>query len=42
MRLQGGGFVLGDLKTEAALCLSMLEAGVVVVDVDYRLCPGTT
>jgi len=38
----GGGFVLGDLTTEAALCLSMRQAGVAVVDVDYRLCPGTS
>lgn len=30
----------GDLQVEAQLCLSMREAGVVVVDVDYRLCPG--
>ncbi len=29
-----------DLWSEAQLCLSMRKAGVVVVDVDYRLCPG--
>ncbi|KAK4142752.1 Alpha/Beta hydrolase protein [Dichotomopilus funicola] len=39
LNFHGGGFVIGDLKTEATLCLSMREAGVVVVDVDYRLCP---
>ncbi|KAK4151656.1 Alpha/Beta hydrolase protein [Chaetomidium leptoderma] len=42
LNFHGGGFVLGDLTTEAALCLSMREAGVAVVDVDYRLCPETT
>jgi acetyl esterase/lipase len=36
----GGGFVLGDLQSEAQLCLSMREAGVAVVDVNYRHCPG--
>ncbi len=36
----GGGFVLGDLQAEAQLCLAMREAGVVVVDVNYRHCPG--
>ncbi|KAL2193258.1 Alpha/Beta hydrolase protein, partial [Corynascus similis CBS 632.67] len=42
LNFHGGGFVLGDLETEATLCLSMREAGVVVVDVDYRLCPENT
>lgn len=37
---QGGGFVLGNLDSEGALCLRMREAGVVVIDVAYRLCPG--
>jgi hypothetical protein len=32
--------VLGDLQSEARLCLSMRGAGVVVVDVNYRHCPG--
>ena len=32
---------MGDLWTEAQLCLKMREAGVVVVDVNYRHCPGT-
>jgi len=39
LNFHGGGFVIGDLHCEAQLCLSMREAGVVVVDVDYRLCP---
>ncbi|TPX11676.1 uncharacterized protein E0L32_007655 [Thyridium curvatum] len=38
----GGGFVLGDLMSEASLCLSMRDgAGVVIVDVNYRHCPET-
>ncbi|KAK3951329.1 Alpha/Beta hydrolase protein [Pseudoneurospora amorphoporcata] len=37
----GGGFVIGDLFTDGQLCLSMREAGVVVVDVNYRHCPET-
>lgn len=42
LNFHGGGFVLGNLSTESTLCLSMCEgAGVVVVDVDYRLCPET-
>ena len=33
--------MLGDLTTDALLCLSMRDgAGVVVVDVNYRHCPG--
>ncbi|KAK4208757.1 Alpha/Beta hydrolase protein [Rhypophila decipiens] len=39
LNFHGGGFVTGDLQVEAQLCLSMREAGVVVVDVDYRRCP---
>ncbi|KAK7414419.1 hypothetical protein QQX98_006697 [Neonectria punicea] len=36
----GGGFVLGDLTTEAPICVSMRDgAGIVVIDVDYRHCP---
>ncbi|KAK3291408.1 Alpha/Beta hydrolase protein [Chaetomium fimeti] len=42
LNFHGGGFVLGNLSTEASLCLSMREAGVSVVDVDYRLCPENT
>ncbi|KAK3897530.1 Carboxylesterase NlhH [Staphylotrichum tortipilum] len=42
LNFHGGGFVLGDLKTEGSLCLNMRKAGVVVVDVNYRLCPETT
>ncbi|EPE03833.1 alpha beta-hydrolase [Ophiostoma piceae UAMH 11346] len=41
INFHGGGFVLGDLYTEAQLCLSMREAGIVVVDVNYRHCPDT-
>ena len=37
---KGGGFVLGDLTSESTLCLSMREAGVAVIDVNYRHCPG--
>ena len=36
----GGGFVLGDLWSDGQICLSMRTAGVVVVDVNYRHCPG--
>ncbi|CAK7218530.1 hypothetical protein SBRCBS47491_003535 [Sporothrix bragantina] len=36
LNYHGGGFILGDLQTEAQLCLSMREAGVVVVDVNYQ------
>lgn len=32
--------MIGDLFTDGQLCLSMREAGVVVVDVNYRHCPG--
>ncbi|KAK0615170.1 Alpha/Beta hydrolase protein [Bombardia bombarda] len=41
LNFHGGGFVLGDLTVEASLCLSMREAGVVVIDVNYRHCPET-
>ncbi|KAK3347309.1 Alpha/Beta hydrolase protein [Neurospora tetraspora] len=41
MNHHGGGFVIGDLFTDGQLCLSMREAGVVVVDVNYRHCPET-
>lgn len=40
LNFHGGGWVLGGLKTEAAWCRSMCnEAGIVVIDVDYRLAP---
>ncbi|KAK0669794.1 putative Esterase/lipase [Cercophora samala] len=42
LNFHGGGFVLGDLQSEAGLCLVMRKAGVVVVDVNYRHCPETT
>jgi hypothetical protein len=33
--------VFGDLTSESHLCLSMRDgAGVVVIDVNYRHCPG--
>lgn len=41
LNFHGGGFILGDLHTEAQLCLGMREAGVAVVDVNYRHCPET-
>lgn len=41
LNFHGGGYVHGDLYCEAQLCLSMREAGVVVVDVNYRHCPET-
>ncbi|KAI0125649.1 Alpha/Beta hydrolase protein [Xylariales sp. AK1849] len=41
LNFHGGGFVLGDLTSESTLCLSMRDgAGVVVIDVNYRHCPG--
>lgn len=40
LNFHGGGWVLGGLNTEAAWCRSICnEAGVVVIDVDYRLAP---
>ncbi|OTB07667.1 hypothetical protein M426DRAFT_317968 [Hypoxylon sp. CI-4A] len=40
LNFHGGGFVLGDLGTESQLCASMRDnAGVVVIDVNYRHCP---
>ncbi|XXG93814.1 hypothetical protein Hte_000063 [Hypoxylon texense] len=42
LNFHGGGFVLGDLTTDAELCLNMRDgAGVVVIDVNYRHCPET-
>lgn len=36
----GGGWGLGDLETEAHICRHLcVKAGVVVIDVDYRLAP---
>lgn len=32
--------MIGDLFTDGHLCLSMREASVVIVDVNYRHCPG--
>ncbi|KAI1333211.1 alpha/beta-hydrolase [Xylariaceae sp. FL0255] len=40
LNFHGGGFVFGDLTSEAQLCLSMRDgAGIVVIDVNYRHCP---
>lgn len=40
--ITGGGFVLGGLANESTLCMSMCDgAGVAVVDVNYRHCPGS-
>lgn len=37
----GGGFVFGDLTADAEFCMLLRnEVGLMVVDVDYRLCPG--
>ncbi|KAK3682991.1 Alpha/Beta hydrolase protein [Podospora appendiculata] len=41
LNFHGGGFVLGDLSTDGQICLSMRDAGIVVVDVGYRHCPET-
>ncbi|KAK3317132.1 Alpha/Beta hydrolase protein [Cercophora scortea] len=41
LNFHGGGFVFGDLSTDGQICLSMREAGIVVVDVGYRHCPET-
>jgi len=39
--LPGGGWVFGDLGSDAAICLRLRDRlPIVVVDVDYRLCPG--
>ncbi|EXJ92788.1 hypothetical protein A1O3_01340 [Capronia epimyces CBS 606.96] len=36
----GGGFCFGDLTEDAEYCMTVCErVGIVVVDVDYRLCP---
>jgi acetyl esterase/lipase len=35
----GGGFVFGDLDSEAVLCRQWTELGGVAVNVDYRLAP---
>ncbi|KAK3395121.1 Alpha/Beta hydrolase protein [Podospora didyma] len=40
LNYHGGGFVLGDLWSDGQLCLSMREAGVVVIDVYSWLTPG--
>ncbi|MDP3322592.1 MAG: alpha/beta hydrolase [Hydrogenophaga sp.] len=38
--VHGGGFVIGDLETHAAVCRTLChEVGAVVVAVDYRLAP---
>jgi acetyl esterase/lipase len=35
----GGGYVLGDLDSEAILCRQWVELGGVAVNVDYRMAP---
>ncbi|KAI0135942.1 alpha/beta-hydrolase [Hypoxylon sp. NC0597] len=43
LNFHGGGFVFGNLTTESQLCLSMRDnAGVIVIDVNYRHCPEAT
>ncbi|KAJ0137561.1 Uncharacterized protein HZ326_19475 [Fusarium oxysporum f. sp. albedinis] len=38
----GGGFIFGDLSSDAAFCSTVRQRlPIVVVDVDYRLCPGS-
>ena len=40
VNFHGGGNVFGDLTVDAKWCMKLTErVGVVVVDVDYRLCP---
>jgi acetyl esterase/lipase len=37
----GGGFVFGNLETDAKACEEIQEKiGLKVIDVGYRLCPG--
>lgn len=39
--MAGGGFIFGDLSSDATFCKIVCERiGIVVVDVNYRLCPG--
>jgi hypothetical protein len=38
----GGGFVFGSFETDAKACGEIQETiGLKVIDVGYRLCPGT-
>jgi len=38
----GGGFVFGSFETDAKACGEIQEkVGLKVIDVGYRLCPGT-
>lgn len=40
VNFHGGGFMFGDLQSDSVWCmLASQEVGIVVVDVDYRLCP---
>lgn len=42
-KLIGGGWVFGDLGSESAICERLQERlPIVIVDVDYHLCPGTS
>ena len=41
LTVTGGGFVFGGLQADAKFCATVQEkAGLVVVDVNYRHCPG--
>lgn len=36
----GGGFCFGDLTEDAQWCMAVCkQVGIIVVDVNYRLCP---
>lgn len=42
LHIHGGGFVIGNLDSEAGTCIGLCRGlGVVVVSVDYRLAPET-
>ncbi|KAF2167563.1 hypothetical protein M409DRAFT_66074 [Zasmidium cellare ATCC 36951] len=43
INLHGGGFVLGNLRSDAHLCAQFCDVlGIMVLDVDYRLAPAHT
>ncbi|KAF2813021.1 alpha/beta-hydrolase [Mytilinidion resinicola] len=40
INFHGGGFVFGDLTADAEFCMMLKDRlGIIVIDVDYRLCP---
>lgn len=42
LNYHGGGFMFGDLTSDALFCHRMRDRlPIVVIDVNYRLCPGT-